>query len=93
MKEMKSAWSEQLFNFSEYRDTGTYVLKEVEDIQVLLDDHIVKAQTMKGSPFIKPFEEEITVWEAKLWSMMEILDEWLEVRGHVDVSGAHLLLR
>jgi len=81
MKEMKSAWSEQLFNFSEYRDTGTYVLKEVEDIQVLLDDHIVKAQTMKGSPFIKPFREEIDVWEAKLSSMMEILDEWLKVQA------------
>ena len=92
MREMKAAWAEQLFNFGECRDAGTYVLKEVEDIQGLLDDHIVKAQTMKGSPFIKPFEEEITVWEAKLWSMMEILDEWLKVRGHVDVSGAHLQL-
>lgn len=41
------------------RDSGTFTLTTADEIQVLLDDHIVKTQTMKNSPYIKPFESTI----------------------------------
>ena len=43
----------------------------------MLDDHILKAQTMHSSAYIKPFEEEMKEWEDKLISMQDILDAWL----------------
>jgi len=55
------------------------IVSAVDDIQVMLDDHILKAQTMRGSPYVKAFEQEMQNWEDKLISMQDILDAWLLV--------------
>lgn len=59
MDNMIVEWRGIQFIIIEYRDTGTYILSSVNDIQTLLDDHIIKTQAMKNSPYIKPFQTEI----------------------------------
>lgn len=65
-------------------------MASVDDIQVMLDDHILKAQTMRGSPHVKPFEREMQAWEEKLISMQDILDVWLQVSACCDLFQSNL---
>ncbi|KAI4456226.1 dynein heavy chain family protein [Holotrichia oblita] len=62
LRKMKEEWVDVMFEY---------------DIQLMLDDHILKAQTMRGSPYVKAFEKEMQSWEEKLISMQDILDAWL----------------
>ena len=62
---MLEEWEPIAFNLVEYRD-GIFILAGIDEIQTMLDDQIVKTQTMRGSPFIKPIEEQTKKWENKL---------------------------
>uniref|UniRef100_A0A8C0VQ27 Dynein axonemal heavy chain 3 n=1 Tax=Cyanistes caeruleus TaxID=156563 RepID=A0A8C0VQ27_CYACU len=77
IEKMKLEWVNVHFGLAKYRDTDTNILSAVDDIQLLLDDHIVKTQTVCGSPFIKPIE----AWRDKLCLMQDIIDSWLKCQA------------
>uniref|UniRef100_A0A8C5VFT1 Dynein axonemal heavy chain 12 n=1 Tax=Microcebus murinus TaxID=30608 RepID=A0A8C5VFT1_MICMU len=81
MRTMIGTWDDIAFHISLYRDTGVCILSSVDEIQAILDDQIIKTQTMRGSPFIKPFEKEIKAWEDRLIRIQETIDEWLKVQA------------
>lgn len=56
---MATEWKDIEFGVTEYKDTGTYIIQSIDDIQILMDDHIIKTQTIKNSPYMMPFETEI----------------------------------
>ncbi|XP_043259913.1 dynein axonemal heavy chain 7 isoform X2 [Colletes gigas] len=78
---MQEDWAELTFTVNPFKDTGTYVIAGVDDIQLLLDDHIIRTVTIKNSPNIKPFEQRILIWEHKLYVLQDILDQWLRVQA------------
>jgi len=66
LAKMKSDWDAINLNFVPYKETGVQILSSLDDVQALLDDHIVKTTTMKNSPFIKPFEKDVSDWDHHL---------------------------
>ncbi|CAK0848815.1 unnamed protein product [Prorocentrum cordatum] len=77
---MKREWKPVELEVIAYKESGTYVIRGTDDIQALLDDHIVKTQGIRGSPFVKPIEKEVKDWEAKLLSVQDLLEQWLMVQ-------------
>ena len=80
MAAMGDDWAEVEFECMAYKETGTYVIKGTDDILGLLDDQIVKIQTLLGSPYIKPIIKQAKAWEKKLLYVQTSIDEWLKVQ-------------
>ncbi|CEG43665.1 axonemal dynein heavy chain [Plasmopara halstedii] len=74
---MMAEWESIAFETVAYRETGTYLLRNTDDLVALLDDHLVKTQTMRGSPYIKSIDKDCKAWEKKLQYSQQLLDEWM----------------
>uniref|UniRef100_K3WFJ4 Uncharacterized protein n=1 Tax=Globisporangium ultimum (strain ATCC 200006 / CBS 805.95 / DAOM BR144) TaxID=431595 RepID=K3WFJ4_GLOUD len=74
---MIAEWEKIEFQCVPYRETGTYLIRSTDDIIAMLDDHLVKTQTMRGSPYIKCIEKDCKAWEKKLQYSQQLLDEWM----------------
>ena len=67
LQDMKKAWEPLNFDTLEWKGVS-YILtgEAVEQLSEKLDEHIIKTQSMRGSPFIQPFKEELFAWEDTL---------------------------
>lgn len=65
MAKMQEEWAPLEFTCHEVEGKDSYILAgdAVELIQATLDDHIIKTQTMKGSPYAKFMLDSIVKWE------------------------------
>ena len=82
LKVMRENWQTVEYSTSAYKETGTFVLQGqgVEDIQLMLDDHTIKTQTMRSSPFARPLAASLKAWEDFLTFTQSLLEEWLKMQ-------------
>ena len=83
MKKMKEEWEGVEFGSKAYKDTGAYIVtgSSIDEVQMILDDQIMKTQTMSSSQFAKPFAKDMKEWEKYLMYMDSLLEAWLQVQG------------
>jgi len=81
LEKMAADWEPLNFDTKDWRETFILDGEAVELITTQLDDNIIKAQTMKGSPFAYFFQEKIQKWETMLLQTQENLEMWLKVQS------------
>jgi len=54
---MKTEWSTIKFELTPFRDTGTYILRQLDPILDKLDEDLTKTMSIASSPFIKFLEK------------------------------------
>ncbi len=83
LEDMIKMWDEQVFQTKDWKKTGTYVLlgANVDEVLILQDEHLLKTQTMKGSPFAEVIRGKILEWEQWLERTAKIIDEWKKLQS------------
>ncbi|KAK3272243.1 hypothetical protein CYMTET_19451 [Cymbomonas tetramitiformis] len=80
-EKMLAEWDGIEFKCIPYKDSGVCVIGGTDEVQGLLDDHIVKVQSMNASPFVKPIKEQAMEWQVTLTTLQDMLDNWLKCQS------------
>ena len=81
---MKNEWAPLEYTFiPDYKETGAAIVRgeSVDSVQELLDEQIVKTQTLTNLPQAKVFISEVETWLNFLESSQAIVDVWLQVQA------------
>jgi dynein heavy chain len=81
LKNMFGDWEPLEFTPSAQKDTYKLGGDSIELIQQTLDDHLIRTQTMKGSPYARYFLDQIIKWEDTLQKTQDNVEMWLKVQG------------
>ena len=81
LENMEAEWKPIRFETKEHKDTYILDGESVELITQVLDDHLIKTQTMKGSPYAVPFLDQIVKWEELIERTIYFLEYWVKVQG------------
>jgi len=77
LKEVVERWAETLFVIIPYRDfKDKFLISEVDDLIMLLEDDAMTVGTMMGSKFVAEIREEVEEMEQKLKYIDIVINEW-----------------
>lgn len=76
-------WEAGVLHFEESATTGTASVssRSFEEVQALLDRHLVRTQTLRRSPFAGLFRARIDNWESFLTEAQSAVHQWQKVQA------------
>ncbi|XP_046823509.1 dynein axonemal heavy chain 7-like [Vespa crabro] len=77
---IEKEWDDVLFETTLFKDSGVDILTRLDDIQTLLEEHIVKIQTMRGSAFVKQIRKKVDDFYQKLLRIQNTIEQWVKVQ-------------
>ncbi|XP_058067045.1 dynein axonemal heavy chain 12 [Anopheles bellator] len=81
LQAMIAEWEGIQFKLGAFKNTGISILTALDEIQAVLDDHIMKTLAMRGSAFVKPCEKEVKEWYQTLTRVNRTIEQWGKVQG------------
>lgn len=69
---MQNDWMGVKFEYAIWKNTGTSILRGIDELQQQLDDQLIKTQSMTASPYIGPFEDRVRIWLEKLIFLQKV---------------------
>nr|XP_018918133.1 PREDICTED: dynein heavy chain 7, axonemal [Bemisia tabaci] len=76
LEEVKNEWMDVHFTTELHPTSGIIMLSNIEEIQTLIDDHIIRTLSIRRSAFIQPIKENAREWFETLTEMTEVLELW-----------------
>ena len=82
LESIREAWETVNFNVKLYRDSrDTYILDDVSDIVLLLEEHLLSLQSCLSSRYAHGVKPRLLDWEKRLTNLASVIDEWIYVQG------------
>ena len=73
-RSMEVFWQSVYFKFENFKDC--YILQNIIEILDIIDDQLIKTETMLSSPNIKFIFNEVSKWKLTMKKIQDILENW-----------------
>ena len=82
LNKIKGDWKEKKFELQVWKNTDIQIFSgaSFEEIQMLLDDNVLRIQTIRSDPGVKFIEKQAEEWETTLMFMRDACELWVKVQ-------------
>jgi hypothetical protein len=82
LNKIEAEWKEKRFELLSWKNTDTVIFAgaSFEEIQMLLDENVIRIQTIRSDPGVKFIEEYAKEWEEMLVFLQEACEIWVKVQ-------------